>query len=117
LIGCFILGVGDDIIMDKSTADAALSRRLVDASTSDTPIMATITFASDKALLHSQDNDTEPSPIQLDQICHISSLIETGEEIKYQACLDMDWMEYFDKLVNSFAILQCYQCQIPRIRY
>jgi hypothetical protein len=30
LIGCFILCIGEDIIVDKSTAEAALSRHLVD---------------------------------------------------------------------------------------
>lgn len=43
----------------------------------------------------------EPSLIQLDQICHISSIIETGEEIKYQARLDMDWIAYFNNFVHS----------------
>jgi hypothetical protein len=102
LIGCFILCIDDDIVMDKSTAEAALSRRLVDISQSDARISVSITFASDKNLLRRKEDDVEPSPIQLDQICHISSIIKTGEEIKYQARIDMDWIEYFDKLVNSF---------------
>jgi hypothetical protein len=31
----------------------------------------------------------------------VSSIIETGEERKYQATIDMDWIRYFDDLVNS----------------
>jgi hypothetical protein len=101
LIGCFVLYIGDDIISNKQSADAALSRHLVDASTSSHPYKVSIIFASDKALLRSDDTYGDPSPIQLDQICHISSVIETGEEIKYQARIDMDWIKYFDDLVNS----------------
>jgi hypothetical protein len=102
LIGCYILSVGDDIIVDKQSADAALSRHLVDASSSSIrQYIVPIVFASDKGLLRQDATCTEPSPIQLDQICHISHIIETGEEFKYQATLDMDWIGYFDNLVNS----------------
>jgi hypothetical protein len=101
LIGCFILCIGDDLVFDKQSADAALSRHLVDASATSDNYVATIVFASDKVLLRHHDDYGDPSPIQLDQICHISSLIETGEEIKYQARIDMDWVEYFDNLVNK----------------
>jgi hypothetical protein len=73
-----------------------------DASASVAPVLVSITFASDKALLRHQHDAIEQSPIQLDQICHISSLFETGEEIKYQARIDLDWNEYFDQLVDSF---------------
>jgi hypothetical protein len=31
----------------------------------------------------------------------LSSLIETGEELKYQARIDIDWLLYFDDLVNQ----------------
>ena len=27
--------------------------------------------------------------------------MKTGEEIKYEATVDMDWLEYFDDLVNN----------------
>jgi hypothetical protein len=101
LIGCFVLCIGDDIVFDKQSADEALSRHLVDASATRSPHTVNIVFASDKALLRHDDSSGDPSPIQLDQICHISSLIETGEEIKYQARIDMDWVAYFDNLVNS----------------
>jgi hypothetical protein len=102
LIGCYILSVGDDIIVDKQSADAALSRHLVDASSSSIrQYVVPIVFASDKGLLRQDATCTEPSPIQLDQICHISHIIKTGEEFKYQATLDMDWIGYFDNLVNS----------------
>jgi hypothetical protein len=100
LIGCFILCVGDDIIFDRTSAEAALSRHLVDASSSSSSYKLKIVFASDRALLRDEYTDAEPSPIQLDQICHVSSIIETGEERKYQATIDMDWIRYFDDLVN-----------------
>jgi hypothetical protein len=54
--------------------------------------MTRITFVSDKTLLYCSDPDHEPAPIQLDQIRHISSLAETGEEVKYQAHIDFDWI-------------------------
>jgi hypothetical protein len=103
LIGCYIiLSVGDDIIVDKQSADAALSRHLVDASSSSHPYhIVPIVFASDKGFLRQDDTSHEPSPIQLDPICHISNIIETGKEFKYQATIDMDWIGYFDNLVNS----------------
>jgi hypothetical protein len=101
LIGCFILCIGDDIITDKQSAEAALSRHLVDSSSTTEPYTVNITFASDKALLRDDHVDVEPSPIQLDQICHISTIIETGEEWKYQTTIDLDWVEYFDNLVYS----------------
>jgi hypothetical protein len=105
LIGCFVLYIGEDLISDKQSADAALSRHLVDASTSSHPYKLSIIFASDKSLLRSTNDDySDPSPIQLDQICHISSVLETGEEVKYQTRLDMDWVKYFDDLVNSTPI-------------
>jgi Reverse transcriptase (RNA-dependent DNA polymerase). len=46
-------------------------------------------------------SDSDPSPIQLDQICHLSSIIKTGEELKYQARIDIDWLLYFNDLVNN----------------
>jgi hypothetical protein len=100
LIGSFILCIDNEIIFDSSSAAAALSRRLVDASSTREHTYVTITFASDNDIHREPMVDNDPSPIQLDQICHISSLIETGEESKYQPCLDMDWVKYFDDLVN-----------------
>jgi hypothetical protein len=96
-----MLSVGDDIIIDKQSAEAALSRHLVDASSASSSYTLSIVFASDQGLRRKEDIDVEPSPIQLDQICHISTIIETGEEWKYQTTIDLDWIEYFDNLVNS----------------
>jgi hypothetical protein len=101
LIGCFMLSVGDDIIIDKQSAEAALSCHLVDASSASSSYTLSIVFASDQGLRRKEDINVEPSPIQLDQICHISTIIETGEEWKYQTTIDLDWIEYFDNLVNS----------------
>jgi hypothetical protein len=103
LIGCFILCVGNDIITDKQSADAALSHHLVDASLTSDPFTVDIVFASDKTLLCNDDIEIEPLPIQLDHICHISPTIETGEELKYQTTIDMNWMTYFNDLVNLAA--------------
>jgi hypothetical protein len=100
LIGCFILCIDDDIIVDSASAHAIFGRYLVDASDCSVPPSLSITFASDKSLLRRHDPDVEPAPIQLDQICHISSLADTGEEVKYQARIDFDWIAYFDDLVN-----------------
>jgi hypothetical protein len=83
LIGCFMLSVGDDIIIDKQSAEAALSCHLVDASSASSSYTLSIVFASDQGLRRKEDINVEPSPIQLDQICHISTIIETGEEWKY----------------------------------
>jgi hypothetical protein len=101
LIGCFILCIDDDIIMNSASAQAIFGRYLVDASDcTDSPTI-NITFASDKSLLRCSDPHLEPAPIQLDQICHISSLSDTGEETKYQARIDFDWIAYFDALVEA----------------
>jgi hypothetical protein len=101
LIGCFILCIDDEIVMDSSSAAAIFGRYLVDSSDSSDPPPICITFASDKTLLRRHDPDIEPAPIQLDQICHLSSLSDTGEEIKYQARIDFDWIAYFDALVET----------------
>lgn len=73
----------------------------MDLSHATSPYHLVVTFASDRALLKSSDPTNLSSPIQLDQICHLSSIIETGEEIKYQARIDFDWILYFDNLVNG----------------
>jgi hypothetical protein len=101
LIGCFILCIDDDIILDSTSTQTIFGHYLVDSSDCTTPPSISITFASDKTLLCRQYPDAEPAPIQLDQICHISSLTDTGEEVKYQARIDFDWIAYFDALVES----------------
>jgi hypothetical protein len=83
-----------------ASAIAIFGHSLADASDSTSPPSICIMFASDKSLLHRENPDIEPAPIQLDQICHISSLTDTGEEFKYQACIDFDWITYFDDLVS-----------------
>jgi Reverse transcriptase (RNA-dependent DNA polymerase). len=88
----------------KKDTEAGLSRCLVDASSSHSPTSVTITFAHDRSLI--RENilpDMAPSPIQLDQICHLSQIYETGEEIKYQPHLDATWFEYFENLVNQLS--------------
>ena len=42
-----------------------------------------------------------PLPIQMDQLCHISQIFKTGEEIKYQPCLDTEWFNYFEESINN----------------
>ena len=78
---------------------------MVDLSTASAPISLDITFASDTTItpLCQQSPVDIPMPIQLDQICHLSSILETGEELKYQAIIDFDWASYFDDLVDNSA--------------
>jgi hypothetical protein len=86
LIGAFILAVDHNIVFDFDDTTAALSQVLVDSTSSSSPTFVDITFAHDRALIRSQ-LDPDPgiaSPIQLDQICHLSHAFETGEEIIYQ---------------------------------
>jgi hypothetical protein len=92
LIGAFILAVDDDIVFSLDDTTSALSRALVD-STASSSHCVNITFAHDRALIRSH-LDPDPgitSPIQMDQICHISRVFETGEEIIYQPRLDIEW--------------------------
>jgi Integrase core domain. len=103
LIGAFILAVDDDIVLTKSDTEAALSRCLVDYSHSHDHTTVSITFAHDRSLIRDRiDPDRMyPSPIQLDQICHLSQIYETGEEFKYQPHLDVEWVQYFDNLMTT----------------
>jgi hypothetical protein len=101
LIGCFILCIDEDIIMDTESAYSIFGRYLVDSSGCTSPPSINITFASDKTILRRDTPDVEPAPIQLDQICHLSCITDTGEEVKYQARIDVDWITYFDDLVSS----------------
>jgi hypothetical protein len=105
LIGAFILAVDDDIVFGYHDTTAALSRVLVDSSSSTTPTHVTITFAHDRNLIcnHLDPDPGIASPIQLDQICHISQIFETGEEIVYQPRLNMEWFQYFENLTNDLA--------------
>jgi Reverse transcriptase (RNA-dependent DNA polymerase)./Integrase core domain. len=104
LIGSFILTVDeDDIVSNKLDAEAALSCCLVDSSTANSDSFVSITFAHDRSLIHLSLSPEPPSPIQLDQIYHISQIFETGEEIKYQPRLDSGWFQYFDNLVNQLS--------------
>jgi hypothetical protein len=82
----------EEIIFDSASATVIFGCYLVDSSDCANPPMTRITFVSDKTLLYCSDPDHEPAPIQLDQIRHISSLAETGEEVKYQAHIDFDWI-------------------------
>jgi hypothetical protein len=101
LIGCFILSIGDDLVFDVISAETILSHYLVDLNAASLPLALDIMFASDKSLLQAANPIDDPSPIQLDQICHLSSILETGEELKYQARIDINWFLYFDDLVNK----------------
>jgi len=37
---------------------------------------------------------------ELDQICHIAQIYETGEETKYQPTIDAAWFQYFKNLLT-----------------
>jgi Reverse transcriptase (RNA-dependent DNA polymerase). len=103
LIGAFILAVDDVIVFGLDDTNAALSRALVDSSTTSDPTFVTITFAHDRAITrpnHDPDPDVT-SPIQMDQICHVSQIYETGEAIKYQPRLDIEWFKYFEDLTKD----------------
>jgi len=89
----------DLLVLKPSSATSSTS--LDEPKHTTSPYHLVVTFASDRALLKSSDPTNISSPIQLDQICHLSSIIETGEEIKYQARIDFDWILYFDNLVNG----------------
>jgi Reverse transcriptase (RNA-dependent DNA polymerase). len=103
LIGTFILVIDNDVVYDRSDTEAALSRYLVDLSSSSRRITADITFAHDRSMHRTQldPNNYAPSPIQMDQICHLTQVYETGEEIKYQPILDQEWFRYFDDLIAN----------------
>jgi hypothetical protein len=103
LICMIILAVGDTIVSTKPETEAALSRYLVDLANSSDPIYVSITFAHDRALIQADLNPEDPSPIQMDQIYHISQIYKTGEEIQYQPRLDTAWFQYFDNLVNQLS--------------
>jgi Integrase core domain. len=103
LIGAFILLVDDTIVTTRSDTKAALSHCLVDTSNSPSPVSVTITFAHDRALIRSDLSPEDPSPIQMDQIHHVSQIYETGEEIQYQPRLDTAWFRYFNNLVNQLS--------------
>jgi len=60
-----------------------------------------IVFAHDQKLLKQNHVDSNMTPIQLDQICHISTIFETGEDIKYHAQIDEKWCEYFHNLCSN----------------
>lgn len=103
LIGAFILSVDSVIVFNLDDTEAALSQCLVDHQHQTGPHKVVITFAHDRSLIQ-QDLDPEasiPSPIQMDQICHLATIYETGEEIKYQAQLDQKWFEYFKDLTGE----------------
>ena len=103
LIGAFILTINDDIVMDRSETEAALSRCLVDYDHTIGDVYVSITFAHDRSLIrqHIDPDLPHPSPIQLDQICHLSQIYETGEEFKYQPHLDIEWVQYFNNLLAT----------------
>jgi hypothetical protein len=103
LIGAFILAVDDNIVFNLKDTEAALSRCLVDSQDNSLSHVVTITFAHDRSIIR-HDLDPENggvSPIQMDQICHISHIFETGEEIKYQPHLDAAWFKYFEDLTSD----------------
>jgi hypothetical protein len=101
LIGAFILTIDDVAVFTKDDTEAALSRCLTDCASSTTAINVVITFANDRSMLRPVlDPDSQPSPIQLDQICHIAQIYETGEETKYQPTLDTAWFQYFKNLLT-----------------
>ena len=91
--------------MTKSDTEAALSQCLVDYVDSHGDVDVKITFAHDRSLIrdHIDPNRTHPSPIQLDQICHLSQIYETGEEFKYQPHLDIEWVQYFNNLLAKMS--------------
>jgi hypothetical protein len=97
--------VDDVIVSSRSDTETALSRCLVDAANSSSPVSVHITFAHDWTLIRNDLNPADPSPIHMDQIYHVSQIYETGEEIQYQPRLDTAWFRYFDNLVNQLSEL------------
>jgi hypothetical protein len=109
LIGAFILSVNDDIVFNIDDTEAALSWCLVDNQIWSSPHVINITFTHDWSIIH---NDLDPKvsvppPIQMDQICHVSKVFKTGEEIKYQSHLDAEWYKYFKELTNGSSQNDC----------
>ena len=89
--------------MHKSDMEAALSWCLVDYNHAHGDVTVAITFAHDRSLIrdHLDPERSYPSPIQLDQICHLSQIYETGEEFKYQPRIE--WVQYFNNLLAKMS--------------
>jgi hypothetical protein len=96
------------------SADNALSRHLVDAS-STLVLMWCLLFLPLIKLFFTQMAIMVIHLLNWIKSTTFLSIIETGEEMKNQTRIDIDWVTYFDNLVNSTKLSDSSEGHIGKV--